>query len=1179
MNKKGKQISNPVSTGGLGIHFENRVQTAFSILMLAGGFSPCLPTWPIIKIKLQGKYQGFETDDLIVYCKDQNSNRQAKLISQIKHSIKITKSNVVFGEVVQAAWNDFNNPKIFSTSSGDAFALICGPLSASDTYDVRLLLEQARYAENSEDFFNRIEKAKFTSQKQRKKFEVFKYHLQNANNDEALKPDELWGFLKAFYLLIYDLDIKGVTLSLLHTLIEQYSRTNSKAIWDQIKDHVEWISGNAGTITISSIPEEIRSAFKKVSIETIPEAFVVDTTKVVVENWNFHPSALELSIASCIGSWNENFGTDTLLMSQAGKAEYNHWIPKLREVIQLPEPPLTLKNGVWSVKNRIELWQMLGPRIFDDNLDILKKCAVDVLTEPDPKFDIEKKDRFAATMYGKVLKYSTNLRRGLAETLALIGCFPKTLRCSLGKAETTSVLAIREILSKADWVLWASLGDLLPLLAEAAPNEFLKAVEDALRKDPCPFDNLFSQEDNGITGWNYLSGLLWALETLAWDEEFLVRAINILGDLATRDPGGSWANRPSNSISTILLPWNPQTIASIEKRKVAIQVLVRDFPDVGWKALLSLLPNQHQISMGSCKPKFRDIIPKDWAEKVPSKEYWEQIFYYAEFAVEKANDNITRLNALITNLDNLPKPAFELLLNRLSSDSITSKAEESKIGLWNSLVEFTSKHKRHPDAEWVLPKDLLSKIDEIAKKLQPKNLSNLYARLFNGRDFDLYEIGEDWEEQQRRLDGHRQKALREIIAVSGVDEVLRLSNYVDSPSSVGLTLGNIGDDLIDSKILPIYLSLDEVKAKQFSSAYVWSRYHLCGWAWVDKIITSKWSNKQVATLYTFLPFSLETWNRVSTVLVESESLYWIQTAVNPYQATGDLSIAIDKLIEFGRPNAALDCLYKDIHGKKQVDSRRMIRVLLEAVSSRETHHSMDSYHVTEIIKVLQSEKNINPSDLFQIEWSYLRLLDGYNGVRPKYLETRLSTDSAFFCEVVRLIYRPKNVSMPQAEPTEQEKSVASNAWHLLHRWRTPPGIQIDGSFNKDAFKKWIEETLDACEKTGHLEIAFSHIGKVLYYSPPDPSGLWIDKTVAETLDRKDADEIRNGFCSEIFNSRGVHWVDPTGKPERDLAEKFRKQAEEVENSGYQRLATALRELAKSYDWDAERNIDMAKFGG
>ena len=67
MNPIEKFVANSASTGGLGPLFENKVQSSFVLLMIAGGYAPCLPTWPIHKVKLQGRYQGFETDDFIVY--------------------------------------------------------------------------------------------------------------------------------------------------------------------------------------------------------------------------------------------------------------------------------------------------------------------------------------------------------------------------------------------------------------------------------------------------------------------------------------------------------------------------------------------------------------------------------------------------------------------------------------------------------------------------------------------------------------------------------------------------------------------------------------------------------------------------------------------------------------------------------------------------------------------------------------------------------------------------------------------------------------------------------------------------------------------------------------------------------------------------------------------------------
>jgi len=221
MNDKLKQIVNPASTGGLGIHFENRIQASFVVLMLANGFSPCLPLYPIQKIELQAKHRNYETDDLVVYVGKSNTEIKAKLLGQVKHFVRINNSDSNFKKMIMAAWADFTNTKVFCKET-DKIALICGPLSKTDTVDVRFLLEQARNTPNFDVFIERIEQTNFTSNAQRNKLEVFKSALKEANGYIELTREQLWLFLRSFYLLIYDLDIQGsVMLSLCKTIIEQ----------------------------------------------------------------------------------------------------------------------------------------------------------------------------------------------------------------------------------------------------------------------------------------------------------------------------------------------------------------------------------------------------------------------------------------------------------------------------------------------------------------------------------------------------------------------------------------------------------------------------------------------------------------------------------------------------------------------------------------------------------------------------------------------------------------------------------------------------------------------------------------------------------------------------------------------------------------------------------------------
>ena len=290
------------------------------------------------------------------------------------------------------------------------------------------------------------------------------------------------------------------------------------------------------------------------------------------------------------GSWSDESEADRAAVSDLTGEDFGEWIARVREVSLSQEAPIFHHEGNWKFISRYEAWLVLGRRISAYSLDKLCDVSVSVLREKDPKFELPASERWRANISEKVLSHSCQLRKGLADSLALLGSYPEVLTsCRPGKAEDTASRAVREILCDADWVLWASLDALLPLLAEASPNEFLKAIECALQQSPCPFDELFSQEVPGIFGAIHSTGLLWALETLAWDETYIVPACVALGKLAKRDPGGEWTNRPANSLARILLPLLPQTTASATKRKAALKTLRNVCPKVAWDLFLSIL--------------------------------------------------------------------------------------------------------------------------------------------------------------------------------------------------------------------------------------------------------------------------------------------------------------------------------------------------------------------------------------------------------------------------------------------------------------------------------------------------------------------------------------------------------------------------------------------------------------
>jgi len=160
MSGKRKQLSNTSSTGHLGPHFEAHVLASYATLMLTRGYAPCLRCWPIKEIKPQGKVDGYETDDLIVFVQAPGANEVRKLLGQVKHGLKVG-DNERFRSVMQAAWDDFQNPKVFIKGK-DIIAAISDGLSSVEITAVQAVLDEARNP-STKEFIRRVELGRYNN--------------------------------------------------------------------------------------------------------------------------------------------------------------------------------------------------------------------------------------------------------------------------------------------------------------------------------------------------------------------------------------------------------------------------------------------------------------------------------------------------------------------------------------------------------------------------------------------------------------------------------------------------------------------------------------------------------------------------------------------------------------------------------------------------------------------------------------------------------------------------------------------------------------------------------------------------------------------------------------------------------------------------------------------------------
>ncbi len=267
--------------------------------------------------------------------------------------------------------------------------------------------------------------------------------------------------------------------------------------------------------------------------------------------------------------------------------------------------------------------------------------------------------------------------------LALLGALGDSLEAS---ASVNIQAAVDRIVSNAlppsaTWHRWASLGSRVPLLAEASPSAFIKAVKDDLAKSESELLKLFNDDGDAVFGRCNHAGLLWALEGLAWSELYLGEVATILLALSDGDPGGKWANRPHNTLGEILSYWMPHTTANCDARIRVLDLLIQRNPQAAWPILFKFLPSvvgSHSIPTHT--PYWRDWA-NSWSRGATYADCRRFIVAASERIIAQAGTDATRWEMVIKNVGSFPeevRPQFIESIRALAATDLS----DSESGSW-----------------------------------------------------------------------------------------------------------------------------------------------------------------------------------------------------------------------------------------------------------------------------------------------------------------------------------------------------------------------------------------------------------------------------------------------------------------------------------------------------------------
>lgn len=863
----------------------------------------------------------------------------------------------------------------------------------------------------------------------------------------------------------------------------------------------------------------------------------------------------ELAPLLLVGAWVEGNPQDESILSEITRRSPHDLAELTRRHSLAPSAPLQRAGSTWRFRSRLDAWRQLAGALAPFELQRFRNAVIAVWTRADPKFDLAQEDRWAASLHGKVHAYSSALRESLLEATVLLAVEHAALSGDVrGQVEADAV--VYGVLRGCEtWQQWASLDRALPTLAEAAPEVFLHELRDRIEHRPDIFEALMLPHGEGFSRESYEDGLVWALETLAWEPALLANATELLARLAEIVRSSARVRpRAFQALREIFLPWLPHTTASLDDRRAALDSLIRRNPEIGFELLLRLLPEPHDSSTGTHKPYHRSWL-RDWNEGVSVYEVHQTHLFVWDKVVELAVAAPKRWVHLLPKLSLLSRdvhrPRAVAALSALNKEDLST---DEAAGLWSALRSELHRHRSYHDARWALPEDVLVQLEGLYRRLTPADPVLRYLWLFASTPElpDFY--GHDWHAEQERIAAARAAGAHDILQAGDLSIIIALARQVDDPFSLGMAVSEAGGPSAARRAFEATDEESESWARYFRMGIVRKLFEAGGYAVLGLLGVERWQSRQRAELVLALPFGAATWDLVESWGDEAKAHYWRLVRPGRVEPERDLSRAVRELVAAERPFTALDFAGIYASGSRGKASNLtvddvilLLRAALRSEPGRESvAGGMVSHHVGEFLEWLSRAGPERRRERLELEWGWFGVLESGSHPGRLLLHEELETNPDFFVELLCLVFRGDGE--PTREPSDEETTRARNAYSVLKSWQGLPGARDDVGVDQATLQSWVDRVRALARERGRAQIADLKVGEVLAQSPLGQDGAWPHEAVREVIEHlRNTSDVEDGFVTGRENQRGVFSkaLGEGGSQERSLAQTYREHAESL----------------------------------
>ena len=916
----------------------------------------------------------------------------------------------------------------------------------------------------------------------------------------------------------------------------------------------------------------VRSTARRLSIM---RRRLVDEAGGPTPGWASSSTPHSLVALVLFGQWNGDHEGDKAVVAEIVGQPYEEVERDLTGLMSVPDSPLTKVGNRCRLTSHEEAWHLLAPRLTSSDVERFERVATSVFGAVSPEFELPVEERCMANVYGKVLPHSGTLREGIARSLALMGTQAES-------AEGASYLPARVVSAALEggkgWQTWATLSGSMTELAEAAPEALLDAVERDLAADPSPFEGLFHQEGDGLFGGTPHTGLLWALELLAWSSDHFARVAKCLARLAEIDPGGQVANRPAASLRSLFLPWIRFSEASDEHRLETLEMLLSTVPRAGWRLLVDAYPSSRGF-VGDRRPPSWQPWAQDGSPRPTVGQYHTFIGQMTKMLLNSVGDEADRWADLVGIISRFSPEDRKHTIALLSQQANALRQHPAAHDLWTKLRGQLHHHHSYPDAAWAMNTKGLAALESVYQELTPADPVETHAWLFDSWP-DLTEgKPREYTEATEQIAEARRVAVQAAYESCGVSAILGIAEAAEEPHQVGVAVALSMDPRLALELAVKHLGSTALKLRDMAYGALWALFSQYGWKSLEEaIIRAKASGSKPQTLadiYLAASALRETWQRLDNESHEVRTAYWKSICwpnASEWNAE-DLAFVVQQLLSARRSVDAVKWL------ALEPLSHELVIQILEAVpadiaASPDLASCVDAYRVADLFKKLDQSDDVPDDMIARLEIPYLEILDHD---RPQLALHRLVVrEPSLFADVITWAFKRTDGEAEESvddQVLERRRHVAFNVIWIL---RLLPGIMEDGSVDAEALSTWVNEARRMCRERDRENMADDQIGQMLAIAPAGEDGIWPCEPVRDLLDDLASRHIGIGFTMGKNNLRGVttRGVFDGGAQEKSLADKYRQDAAKI-GARWPFTAQLLLQLSTSYEVEARREDQQA----